>query len=437
MVLTGEAKRIANQRAYARQKLLKQQKQMLGQLKNAFLQNELVRLGSGSADAFERVREDHELYEAFNLVVVFEKGNLGVQLREPRAEGAPDPTEAAQYVVPKDVIATESMQDNDKQTAKSIKRWGKYYPVAHTNYERIALEKFKGRMNSTMEQYFYVFRRLVRYYVGQRASEQDIIESLMSGNFMQSLREQYDNERTVNTYTTAVNFFVNDCNAFDHTAAELFGDDADARNEWRKFKLSLDADLKTVNTDVKVWQIEKAMYDESDAYSDIFADALERVDSASQTAVLLHLTRDLPLRNDYDDVFVYQSKPANESENHYVRDEGVIYWRHINKTGGRYNLQNAPEGWKYSDETRQVIERSLTREPRNKLITKPSADLLRAVGTSGTKIRQASVTELYADEDLTEEQKREKATQMQHSFSTQKVYVRNLRKRFVQRHERF
>jgi hypothetical protein len=131
---------------------------------------------------------------------------------------------------------------------------------------------------------------------------------------------------------------------------------------------------------------------------------------------------------------VYDTKPPSEPEsNYYVRDEGIVYWNHVKKTGDRYDVP----AFKYSEETQQVIERSLAREPREKLISKTPWYLLKKVGASVNKLRHAKISEVYSDPDKTYEEKRALAYQMHHSFATQKIYVRQLRGRFVQAQQKF
>ena len=153
----------------------------------------------------------------------------------------------------------------------------------------------------------------------------------------------------------------------------------------------------------------------------------------SQEAVLLHLYNELTLRNDYGEIYVYDTKPPSEPRsNYYVRDEGIVYWNHVKKTGDRYDVP----AFKYSEETQEVIERSLAREPREKLISKTPWYLLKKVALVSTNFAMQKLVRSTVIRTR-RTRKRALAYQMHHSFATQKIYVRQLRGRFVQAQQKF
>ena len=230
---------------------------------------------------------------------------------------------------------------------------------------------------------------------------------------------------TKKSYCMALNFVVNTCEVF--------------KNDGLDPRAVMDIELQLVEyiAQSRQGQIQSVLDGSKavDLFTEIFERGVAKISKYHESAVWLHLARDLTLRGDYEDVYVYDTRPDPEpAHNYYVRDKGVIYWKHIRKTGHRYPIH----AYQYSQETRDIIEGSLRQKPRDKLITSTGWYLLNKVGTSVNELRHAKISEMYEDHpDMSMAERRKKAEEMYHSFATQKVYVRELRGRFIQAEEQF
>ena len=309
---------------------------------------------------------------------------------------------------PRDVEAGENQRPASSPFAELL---NKLVDTTEKSDEIKASEK-------TVKEYWKMFVRLAKELDVPAAS---LATAVNEGQFQAKIEELYSNENTIEMYARALYFVVVACDAIQGVSNGAKQDIEDTFEFWKAEKAMARFE-RTIDGTYAV-----------PPFSEIFAGALSEVDADSQTAVLLHLYSDLTLRNDYSEVYVYQERPSEEPEhNYYVRSEGTIYWKHIKKTGHIYGM----EAFNYSQETRDAIELSLNRYPREKLITKKPYALLRDVGTSVNELRHARISEMYADPNVPRAERQRLAREMHHSFATQQLYVRQLRGRWVQKLER-
>jgi hypothetical protein len=287
------------------------------------------------------------------------------------------------------------------------------------------------QQSSTIDQHMEFFWRVFKKteYANDIAS---MVRCINDGAFLQKVVNgvhfKTGEDHLLNTkksYCTALNFMVNTCEVFSNDGLDP------------KAAMSIELQLVEYIALSRQGQIESVLDGSKaiDPFSEIFERGIANVSKYHETAVWLHLARDLTLRGDYEDVHVYDTRPDPEpAHNYYVRDKGVIYWKHIRKTGHRYPIH----AYQYSQETRDIIEGSLRQKPRDKLITSTGWYLLNKVGTSVNELRHAKISEMYLDNPrMSMAERRKKAEEMYHSFATQKVYVRELRGRFIQAEEQF
>ena len=393
----------ANKDKHAAQRLVKK-------LRAAYDRNEDERTNRDRLTPFDGGAKTSTLNK-YGIRVHWDKENYKVQTHAPEY-----PVENPGNVDPP---KPETMTGGMGEVVERIKA------AFHENQDHFKQQK------STIEQHERYFWRVFSKsgYANDIAS---MVSCINDGAFLHKVVNgvhfQTGEPHAVNTkksYCTALNFVVNTCEVFR-------GGGLDPRAA-----MNIELQLVEYKALVRQGQIQSVLDGSKavDLFTEIFERGVAKVSKYHESAVWLHLARDLTLRGDYEDVHVYDTRPHPEpTHNYYVRDKGVIYWKHIRKTGHRYPIH----AYQYSQETRDIIEGSLREKPRDKLITSTGWYLLNKVGTSVNELRHAKISEMYEDHpDMSMAERRKKAEEMYHSFATQKVYVRELRGRFIQAGEQF
>jgi hypothetical protein len=385
-----ERRKQANNASYKRNAQAKQAHDLLTKLRKAYQSQETERR-AGLDETPSSIPKRSTLAK-YHIQVYAHPTKANVQIREPHfVDGHP----------------TQSTPDSSEGALEPL--WERLQANLSNDPEKFFHKQ------STVNQYWKHFVQDVEI---AGCDVKDVPACINDGSFITTINQHYQTHKTREAHFTSLKFVVN--------TADLFGDaiSEEARKE-------IEDQLDWWVAQAQFERVQK-VFDDGQAvepFSAIFQRAMETVDEFSQISVLLHLYDDLTLRSDYNDVYVYDAKPSVEpTHNYYVRNEGVIYWKHIKKTGHLYGM----DAFQYSAETRRVIEGSLNKEPRNKLIVQGTKYLLRQVGTGVNKLRHGKISEMYADTATTDEEKKRLAKEMHHSFATQQVYVRQLRGRWVQ-----
>lgn len=144
----------------------------------------------------------------------------------------------------------------------------------------------------------------------------------------------------------------------------------------------------------------------------------------SQEHLLILLYEISPLRNDFDDVALFDNEPKEPTpEKYIVLSTGRLVMKSFNKTSNKHD----PIDKILPDSFMKLLKKSIKDEPRDTLLTLRAKTILKSLGTGVNKIRKGNTSEKLEGKMDDAKLRVELASDTKHSLTAQSMsYIRPL-----------
>ena len=248
-----------------------------------------------------------------------------------------------------------------------------------------------------------------------RSGCDNVLAWVNNGKLLDFIKRQYPNRNTLKAHLYSYWWLIVEADSLPQVLPRA--------------KQAITRAFKGSSEHVRVEQVLKALdgNEQVKPFNVILEEARAKFDALSDEIVCLTVYEELTLRDDFPDVYVYKTDPGRiTNKNYYVCVTGTIHFNYRNK-----NKRMERFSYKFSEETKELLNRYVEKHDQEKLFPKKPRDILKNVGVSVNVLRHAKVTELYDDPDLTDEQKEDLAEKMGHSVFMQLTYRRGRQGKFV------